>query len=97
MYPAWIPKRYYVGDSIQGISCSCDVVNLNGEESSLIMALYPIMDEYPDRSRNKIYKGPSSRLTEVSLTGTQEAIQKLMENWGLSFVDILPFTLTSDL
>ena len=97
LYPAWSPQSYYVGDSNQGIAVCCDVVNLNGAESTLIMALYPIMDEYPDGSRNKIYQGPSSRLTEVSLTGTQEAIQKLMENWGLKFVDMLPFTLTSDL
>ena len=73
------------------------MVNLNGEESTLIMALYPVMDEYPERSRNRIYKGPSSRLTEVTLKGTQESIQELMSNWGLSFLNNLPFTLTADL
>ena len=93
----WVPRIYYAGEALQGIACSCDVVNLNGEESTLIMALYPVMDEYPERSRNRIYKGPSSRLTEVTLKGTQESIQELMSNWGLSFVNNLPFTLTADL
>ena len=97
LYPVWVPRIYYAGEALQGIACSCDVVNLNGEESTLIMALYPVMDEYPERSRNRIYKGPSSRLTEVTLKGTQESIQELMSNWGLSFLNNLPFTLTADL
>ena len=97
LYPVWIPKKYYADDSRHGIACSCDVVNLNGEDSNLIMTLYPVMDEGPDRAKNGIYKGPSSRLTEVSLKGTQGDIQELMSNWGLHFVNHLPFTLTSDL
>ena len=95
--PVWIPKIHYAAEFRQGIAVVIDIVNWNGDKSSLIMTLYPVMDESPDRARNRIYRGPSSRLTEVALQGTQEDIQELMLNWGLHFVDNLPFTLTSDL
>ena len=95
LYPVWAHKIYYAGDSQQGIACSCDVVNWDGEKSSLIMTLHPVMDKHPDKTR--IYKDPGSCLTEVSLKGTQEAIKELMTKWNLGFVDNLPFTLTSDL
>ena len=97
IYPVWIPKIHYAAESQQGIAVVIDIVNRNGDESSLILTLYPVMDESPDRARNRIYKGPSSRLTEVTLQGTEEAIQELMSNWGLTFVNNLPFTLTSDI